>query len=49
VFGSSDLLRKGHSLRGQAPYKGPNFCFHNMGFMGMGKDEKKILDPYIMN
>jgi hypothetical protein len=34
-FWSSDLLRKGHSLRGQALYKGPKFCFHTMGFMGI--------------
>jgi hypothetical protein len=45
VFGSSDLLRKGHSLRGQAPYKGPKFFFsHNMGFMVV-KRRKQIFWP----
>jgi hypothetical protein len=38
VFWSSDLLRKGHSLQGQALNKGQKFVFlHNMGFMGIKK------------
>jgi hypothetical protein len=39
---SSDLLRKGHSFRGQALYKGPKFYFHNMGLMGIKNAEFNV-------
>jgi hypothetical protein len=43
VFWSSDLLRKGHTFRGQALYKGPKFFVHNMG-LWVSKDAEFNVD-----
>jgi hypothetical protein len=43
VFWSSDLLRKGHSLRGQALYKGPKFFFIIWG-LWVSKDAEFNVD-----
>jgi hypothetical protein len=44
VFWSSDLLRKGHSLRVQALYKGPKFFFFIISGFWVSKDAEFNVD-----